>query len=72
MSMFAMIKEIKTRHFEVNISLDSRFRPLLLSILAGIPIRVAGIGMDDSDKKWYRYLYTHKYSITQLSSPGYN
>jgi len=65
-NMLAMVKEIKKRNFDMNISLESRLRPLLLAFLAGIPRRIAGDGMDryGSKKEWYRFLFTELYPIT--------
>ena len=65
-SMINMVKEVKDRHFDVNISLESRLRPLLIATLAGIPIRIAGDGMDryGGKKEWYRFLYTQLVPIT--------
>ncbi|MGL5206911.1 MAG: glycosyltransferase family 9 protein [Acidaminococcaceae bacterium] len=64
-SMIDLISEIRKRKFDVNISLDSRLRPLLIAYLAGIPIRVAGDGMDGHGKEWYRILFTQMVPITQ-------
>ena len=65
-SMIKMVKEVKNRNFDVNISLESRLRPLLIATLAGIPIRIAGDGMDryGGKKEWYRFLYTQLFPIT--------
>ena len=63
-SMLKMLKMIKKRNFDISISLDNRLRPLLLTLFACIPVRIAGIGMDTPIKIWHRYLYTHKYHIT--------
>ena len=62
-SMIKMVKEVKDRHFDVNISLESRLRPLLIAFLAGIPIRIAGDGMDryGGKKEWYMFLFTYLY-----------
>ena len=64
-SMLNMVKKIKERNFDISISLDTRLRPLLLTFFAGIPVRIAGIGMDVTANVWYRHLYTHKYPITK-------
>lgn len=65
-SMLKMVREVRKRKFDINISLDSRLRPLLIAVLAGIPIRIAGNGMDwyDNKKEWYRFFYTNLYPIT--------
>lgn len=65
-SMLKMVKEVRKRNFDINISLESRFRPLLLAFLAGIPVRIAGDGMDRYGKKkeWYSFLFTDFYPIT--------
>ena len=65
-SMLQMVKEVKKRNFDLNISLESRLRPILVAFLAGIPVRIAGDGMDRYGKKkeWYRFLFTHLYPIT--------
>ena len=64
-SMINLITEIKKRKFDVSISLDSRLRPLLISFFAGIPVRIAGDGMDGHGKEWYRFLFTQMYPIRQ-------
>ena len=64
-SMIKLITEIKKRKFDVSISLDSRLRPILISFFAGIPVRIAGDGMDGHGKEWYRFLFTQMYPITQ-------
>lgn len=65
-SMIKVVNEVKKRNFDVSISLESRLRPLLVALLAGIPIRIAGDGMDryGNKKEWYRFLFTHLYPIT--------
>lgn len=65
-SMLQMVKEVKKRNFDINISLESRLRPLLVAFLAGIPVRIAGDGMDRYGKKkeWYRLFFTKLYPIT--------
>lgn len=64
-SMFKMVREIRKRKFDISISLESRLRPLILAVLAGIPVRVAGDGMDRYGKKkeWYSFLFTNYYTI---------
>ena len=65
-SMWNMIKIIHDKKFDLNISLDNRLRPLLLAILAGIPIRITGDGLDKQHSKrvWYRRFFTNLYTIT--------
>lgn len=62
-SMWRMVQEIKKRHFDLNISLDFRLRPLIIALLAGIPERVSGDGLYQYKKKWYRCLFTKLYSV---------
>lgn len=64
-SMIKLTKEIRKRKYDVNISLDSRLRPLLIAFFAGIPIRIAGDGMDGHGKEWYCFLFTQMYPIMQ-------
>ena len=66
LSMMKMVAEVKKRKFDVNISLESRLRPLLVATLAGIPVRIAGDGMDryGCKKEWYRFLFTKLNPIT--------
>ncbi len=64
--MWEMIKNIRKKKFDLNISLDNRLRPLLLVLLAGIPQRITGDGLDkpNSMRVWYRCLFTRVYPIT--------
>ena len=66
LSMLKMVKEIKRRKFDISISLESRLRPLILAVLANIPIRIGGNGMDRYGKKkeWYGFLFTNYYPIS--------
>ncbi len=57
-------KRIRKLRFDVSISLDSRLRPLVIALLAGISIRIAGIGIDQSANKIYRYLFNRQVRIT--------
>lgn len=61
--MFTMVGEIKKRRFDVNISLDFRLRPLLIALLAGIPVRVSGDHLYQYKPRWYRFLFTKLYSV---------
>lgn len=61
--MLHMVDEIKKRRFDVNISLDFRLRPLLVCLLAGIPVRISGDGLYQYKARWYRFLFTKRYSV---------
>lgn len=64
--MWEMIRNIREKKFDLNISLDNRLRPLLLALLAGIPQRITGDGLDkpNSRRVWFRCLFTSLYPIT--------
>lgn len=61
--MFNMVGEIRKHRFDVNISLDFRLRPLLIALLAGIPVRVTGDHLYQYKPRWYRFLFTELYSV---------
>lgn len=61
--MLRMVDEIKKRHFDMNISLDFRLRPLLIVLLAGVPVRISGDGLYQYKTRWYRFLFTKLYSV---------
>lgn len=61
--MLTMVGEIKKRRFDINISLDFRLRPLLIALLAGIPVRISGDNLYQYKPRWYRFLFTKLYSV---------
>ncbi len=56
--MMAMVKEIKSRHFDLSISFDRKLRPALLCWLAGIPTRVGPDKVFDDKPSRVTWLYT--------------
>lgn len=66
-AMRKMVRTIRREEFDLNISLDSRLRPLLLTAFAGISLRIGGDGMDryQGDKEWYRFAFTKLVPITE-------
>ncbi len=62
--MVAMVKEIKSRHFDLSISFDRKLRPALLCWLAGIPVRVGPDKVFDDKPSRVTLLYTHVMHIT--------
>lgn len=67
-SMWKMLRIIRHKNFDVNISLDYRQRPALLAFLAGISHMIAGEGMDqyrhEPKKVWYRHFFNELHPIT--------
>lgn len=57
--MMAMVKDIKSRHFDLSISFDRKLRPALLCWLAGIPVRVGPDRVFDDKPSRVTWLYTH-------------
>lgn len=57
--MWAMVKEIKSRHFDLAISFDRKSRPAILCFLAGIPVRVGPDRVFDDKPSKVTWLYTH-------------
>ena len=56
--MMAMVKDIKSRHFDLSISFDRKLRPALLCWLAGIPTRVGPDKVFDDKPSRVTWLYT--------------
>lgn len=54
----AMIKEIRRRNFDASISFDRKMRPALLTLLAGIPVRVGPSKVFDNKSSWVTCLFT--------------
>lgn len=61
--MWAMVKEIKARDFDLAISFDRKSRPAILCWLAGIPTRVGPDRVFDDKPSKVTWLYTHKVHI---------
>lgn len=57
--MMAMVKEIKSRNFDLSISFDRKLRPALLCWLARIPVRVGPEKVFDDKSSRVTWLYTH-------------
>lgn len=62
--MMDMVKDIKSRHFDLSISFDRKLRPALLCWLAGIPVRVGPDKVFDDRPSRVIWLYTHVVHIT--------
>lgn len=56
--MWQMVKEIKSRHFDLAISFDRKSRPAILNFLAGIPVRVGADRIFDDKPSKVTWLYT--------------
>ena len=56
--MIAMINEIKSRNFDLSISLDRKLRPAIMTFLAGIPKRVGATKIFDDKPSKVTWLYT--------------
>lgn len=59
-SMWEMVKFIRSKKFDLNVSFDYRLRPLLLAWLAGIPVRVSGDYLYQGHPVWFRILFTNR------------
>lgn len=59
-SMWEMVKFIRSKNFDLNVSFDYRLRPLLLAWLAGIPVRVSGDYLYQGHPVWFRVLFTNR------------
>ena len=64
--MMGMVRELKSRHFDLSLSLDRKLRPALLAFLARIPERVGPDRVFDPKKSRVNWLYTKTVPI------GYN
>lgn len=56
--MWAMVQDLKARHFDLSISFDRKLRPALLCWLAGIPVRVGPDKVFDDKPSRVTWLYT--------------
>ena len=56
--MMAMVREIRSRHFDLAISFDRKLRPALLCWLAGIPVRVGPDRVFDDKPGKVTWLYS--------------
>lgn len=61
--MWAMVKEIRRRKFDLAISFDRKSRPAILCWLAGIPVRVGADRIFDDKPSKVTWLYTHTMHI---------
>ena len=57
--MWRMVKELRTRHFDLAISFDRKLRPALLCFLARIPVRVGPERVFEMRSSRVTWLYTH-------------
>ncbi len=62
-SMLAFTKELRKRKFDVSISFDRKLRPALLTMLAGIPVRVGPERVFNDKPSWITMLYTHTIKV---------
>ncbi len=56
--MMAMVRDLKSRHFDLSLSLDRKLRPALLAFLARIPERVGPDRVFGPKKSRVTWLYT--------------
>ena len=61
--MWAMVRELRARRFDLAISFDRKLRPALLCLLAGIPVRVGPSRVFDDKPSRVTWLYTHTVPI---------
>lgn len=59
-NMLEMVRFIRSKKFDLNVSFDYRLRPLLLAFLAGIPVRVSGDFLYQNKPVWFRILFTDR------------
>ena len=57
--MLRFVKELQSRHFDLSISLDRKLRPSILTLLAGIPLRVGPDRLFDNKPSQIRRLWSH-------------
>lgn len=58
-AMWNLTQELRRRSFDMSISLDRKLRPALLTLLAGIPVRVGPDRIFDNKTSWMTKLFTH-------------
>ena len=61
--MWSMVKEIRSKKFDLAISFDRKSRPAVLCWLAGIPVRVGPDRVFDDKPSKVTWLYTHTVHI---------
>lgn len=61
--MWAMLREIRSRKFDLSISFDRKSRPAVLCWLARIPVRVGADRVFDDKASRVTWLYTHTVHI---------
>lgn len=74
--LWAMVKELRSRKFDLSVSLDRKLRPALLTWLAGIPVRVGPERLFDDKPSRVTFFYTHviRFShniVTNLQAENY-
>lgn len=57
--MLRFVKEIKSRNFDLSISLDRKLRPSILTLLAGIPVRIGPDRLFDNKPSQIRRLWSY-------------
>ena len=62
--MWAMLKDLKRRDFDLAVSFDRKLRPALLCWLAGIPTRVGPDKVFDDKPSKVTWLYTDVIPVT--------
>lgn len=61
--MWAMVRELRARKFDLAISFDRKLRPALLCLFAGIPVRVGPSRVFEDKPSRVTWLYTHTVPI---------
>ena len=57
--MLRFVKELQGRKFDLSISLDRKLRPSILTLLAGIPVRIGPDRLFDNKPSQIRKLWSH-------------
>lgn len=57
-SMWELLQDIRGRNFDLVITFDRKLRPALLTLFAGIPVRVAPDRIFDNKASWVTKFYT--------------
>ncbi|WP_018702941.1 glycosyltransferase family 9 protein [Anaeromusa acidaminophila] len=57
--MLRFVKELQSRKFDLSISLDRKLRPSILTLLAGIPVRIGPDRLFDNKPSQMRRLWSH-------------
>lgn len=63
-AMWRMVKELRSRNFDLAVSYDRKLRPALLAFLAGIPERIGPSRVFDDKPSRVTWLYTRTAPVT--------